>query len=206
MPFKGPPPVASFSRSFSTAWPCACRKTLTLPPDALLRLQWTSCFGPCPIYTVTIDSPRDGHVRRRSVPSESLVRRTPHTWIQVHRSGVAGEGRKSIRFFEMRDAYRVIENPDGTVTSVTDLPTKFVSVTVNGRTKKVEDYIAAPDSLAEFERDIDTAAGTKRWVFLDEDALEELDAFWLVGIWRGRRDPAAAGDWARRRSDRAEID
>jgi hypothetical protein len=80
----------------------------------------------------------------------------------------------SIRFFEMRDAYRVIENPDGTATSVTDLPTKFVSVTVNGRTKKVEDYVAAPDSLGEFEREIDTAAGTKRWVFLDANALEEL--------------------------------
>lgn len=45
---------------------------------------------------------------------------------------------------------------------------------MNGRTKKIEDYVAAPDSLAEFEREIDAAAGTKRWVFLDEDALEEL--------------------------------
>ena len=44
----------------------------------------------------------------------------------------------------------------------------------NGRTKRVEDYVAAPDSLEEFEREIDTAAGTKRWVFLDEDALDEL--------------------------------
>ena len=60
------------------------------------------------------------------------------------------------------------------MTSVTDRPTKAVSVTVNGRTKKIEDYVAAPDSLAEFEREIDAAAGTKRWVFLDEDALEEL--------------------------------
>ena len=74
----------------------------------------------------------------------------------------------------MRNADRVIENPDGTVGMVTDLPTKFVTVTVNRRTKKVEDYVAAPDSLAEFERKIDAAADTKRWVFLDEDALEEI--------------------------------
>jgi hypothetical protein len=74
----------------------------------------------------------------------------------------------------MRDAYRVIENPDGTVTSVTDRPTMAVTVTVNGRTKKIEDYVAATDSLAEFEREIDAAGDTKRWVFLDEDALEEL--------------------------------
>ena len=47
----------------------------------------------------------------------------------------------------MRDAYRVIENPDGTVTMVTDLPTTIVTITVNGRTKRVEDYVGAPDAL-----------------------------------------------------------
>ena len=47
-------------------------------------------------------------------------------------------------------------------------------MTVNGRTKTVEDYVAAPDSLAHFEREIDAAANTKRWVFIDDDALEEL--------------------------------
>src|SRR4051812_11634734 len=142
-----------------------------VPPDASIRLQRTSCFGPCPIYTVTIDA--RGTV---TYEGERFVRVVGRRTARVDTSVVAGllAKAKSIRFFEMRDAYRVIENPDGTVTSVTDLPTRFVSVTVNGRTKKVEDYVAAPDSLAEFEREIDAAAGTKRWVFLDEDALEEL--------------------------------
>ena len=45
---------------------------------------------------------------------------------------------------------------------------------MNGRVKTVEDYLAAPDTLAEFEHDIDAAAGTKGWAFLDEAALEEL--------------------------------
>jgi hypothetical protein len=27
-----------------------------VPPDSLIRLQRTACFGPCPIYTVTIDA------------------------------------------------------------------------------------------------------------------------------------------------------
>ena len=142
-----------------------------VPPDALIRLQRTSCFGACPIYTVTIDA--RGTVTYEGERSVRVVgRRTAH----VDKSIVAGLLAKAerIRFFEMRDAYRMIENPDGTVTSVTDLPTRFVSVTVNGRTKKVKAYVAALDSLAEFEREIDTAAGTKRWVFLDEHALEEL--------------------------------
>ena len=142
-----------------------------VPPDALIRLQRTSCFGSCPIYTVTIDA--RGTV---TFDGERFVRVVGRKTMQISTSTVATllARAERIRFFEMRDAYRVIENPDGTVGMVTDLPTKFVTVTVNGRTKRVEDYVAAPDSLAEFEREIDAAAGTKRWVFLDEDALEEL--------------------------------
>ena len=154
-----------------------------VPPDALIRLQRTSCFGPCPIYTVTIDA--RGTV---TFDGERFVRVVGRKTMQISTSTVATllARAERIRFFEMRDAYRVIENPDGTVGMVTDLPTKFVTVTVNGRTKKVEDYVAAPDSLAEFEREIDAAAGTKRWVFLDEDALEELArSGWLASSEEG---------------------
>jgi hypothetical protein len=74
----------------------------------------------------------------------------------------------------MRDDYRVIRYPNGSFGSPSDMPTQIVTVTVNGRTKRVEDYIAAPDALREFEREIDEVAGTKRWIFLDENELEEL--------------------------------
>ena len=66
------------------------------------------------------------------------------------------------------EAYRVVQNPDGTTTIVTDQPTTFVTITVKGRSKRVEDYFGAPESLVEFERQIDNAAGTRRWVFLQE--------------------------------------
>ncbi|HKE82403.1 MAG TPA: DUF6438 domain-containing protein [Vicinamibacterales bacterium] len=154
-----------------------------LPPDALIRLQRTSCFGPCPVYTVTIDA--RGTV---TYEGEQSVRVVGRRTARIDTSIVAGllARAERIRFFEMRDVYRVIENPDGTTTIVTDLPTAFVSVTVNGRTKKVEDYVAAPDSLREFEREIDTAAGTKRWEFLDEEALEELvRSGWLASTEEG---------------------
>ena len=74
----------------------------------------------------------------------------------------------------MRDAYRSIENPNGTVTGADDLPTTIVTVTVNGRTKRVEDYLGAPDVLAQFEREIDETARTRRWIFLDEETLGAL--------------------------------
>lgn len=154
-----------------------------LPLDASIRLQRTSCFGPCPIYTITIDA--RGTV---TYEGERWVRVVGRRTAQIDTSIVAGllARAESIRFFQMRDAYRVIQDPDGTVTSVTDLPTKLVTITVSGRTKKVEDYVAAPDSLAEFECEIDAAAGTKRWVFLDEDALDELArSGWLASTEEG---------------------
>jgi hypothetical protein len=140
-------------------------------PDAIIRLQRTSCFGPCPIYTVTIDA--RGTV---TYEGERFVRVVGRQTAQIDPSAVLKllARAEQIRFFDLRDAYRVIENPDGTTTMVTDLPTKIVTIAVNGRTKRIEDYVGAPDSLTEFEREIDNAAGTKRWVFLDEDALEEL--------------------------------
>jgi hypothetical protein len=154
-----------------------------LPQDASVRLQRTSCFGPCPMYTVTIDA--RGKV---TYEGEGGVRVIGRRTARIDQSTVAELLAKaeSIHFFRMRDAYRAIRYPDGTMMSGIDGPTAFVTVTVNGQTKKVEDYLGAPDSLVAFEREIDGAAGTRRWVFLDEDALEELArSGWLASSDEG---------------------
>ncbi len=90
-------------------------------------------------------------------------------------------GAERIRFFDLRDVYRVIEYPDGTIFVLSDFPSTIVTITVNGRTKRVEDYVGAPDFLVQVEREIDEAARTSRWTFLDEETLAEL-AGWLVGV------------------------
>jgi Domain of unknown function (DUF6438) len=145
--------------AFALAAGTALAQEPVLPTDTLIRLQRTSCYGPCPVYTLTIDA--RGTV---TYEGERSVRVSGRRTARIDTSKVARllASAERIRFFEMRDAYRVIENPDGTSTLVTDLPTTFVSVTVNGRTKTVEDYVAAPDALTEFEREIDAAASTKR--------------------------------------------
>ena len=38
-----------------------------------------------------------------------------------------------------------------------DLPTRFVTVTSEGRTKRVEDYVGAPAGLTQLEREVDAA-------------------------------------------------
>ena len=136
-----------------------------VPADTIISLQRTSCFGPCPVYTVKIDA-------RGSVTyeGEKFVRVVGRQTARVDRSVVARllTHAERIHFFDMRNAYRSIDNPDGSTTTVTDLPTKIVTITSNRRTKRVEDYVGAPATLEEFEKAIDEAAGSNRWVFSDE--------------------------------------
>jgi hypothetical protein len=60
-----------------------------------------------------------------------------------------------IGFFNMKDEYSAF---------MSDLPTTFVTITREGRTKRIEDYFGAPDGLKELERQIDDAARTNRWI------------------------------------------
>jgi hypothetical protein len=139
-----------------------------VPLDTIISLQRTACDGPCPVYTVKIDA--RGRV---TYEGEKFVRVVGRQIGRIDKSVVAKllALAERIHFFDMRNAYRVIDNSDGSTTMGTDLPTKIVTVTMNRRTKRVEDHVGAPDALKEFEEAIDEAAGTQRWVFTDEKVL-----------------------------------
>ena len=142
-----------------------------VPADTLISLRRTSCLGTCPVYTVTIDA--GGTV---TFTGEKFVRVVGRRTARIGRAAVArllarAEG---IGFFDLKEEYRYIRHPDGTSTIVTDLPTKLVTVTARGRTKRVANYLGGPEGLGAFEREIDEAAGTKRWIFVDEASLDSL--------------------------------
>ena len=142
-----------------------------VPDDFFITLSRTSCFGPCPIYAVSIDA--KGTVKYEG---KKFVRVTGVQTDQIPVSRVAEllATVDRIRFFELEDRYRVIRNADGTTTMVTDLPTTFVTVTRGGQTKSIEDYVGAPESLKQFEKQIDEAARTARWVAVDERMPQAL--------------------------------
>src|ERR1043166_3674873 len=96
-----------------------------------ITLEYTACFGTCPMYTVTIF--RDGRVvyegkgfvkargvRRKSIPVIKFIHLT--------------EKLSEIGFFQLRNAYR---------SNITDLPRIFIAVTRGSETKSVEDYYGA---------------------------------------------------------------
>jgi hypothetical protein len=142
-----------------------------VPDDVVIKLERTSCFGECPVYSVSIDA--KGNV---TYEGTKFVRVEGRQTDRIPESRVAAllETADRIRFFELNDSYRTIRNPDGTETMVSDLPTTFVTITRAGRSRRVEDYFGAPPSLKELEQQIDDAARTTRWIRLDEPTLRQL--------------------------------
>jgi hypothetical protein len=142
-----------------------------VPDDVVIKLERTSCFGECPVYSVSIDA--KGNVTYEGTKFVRVEGRQTDR-IPVSRVAALLETADRIRFFELNDRYRTIRNPDGTETMVTDLPTTIVTIIRAGRSRRVEDYIGAPASLKELEQQIDDAARTTRWIGLDEPTLRQL--------------------------------
>jgi hypothetical protein len=142
-----------------------------VPDDFFITLGRTTCFGECPAYSVSIDA--KGNVTyegRKFVRVEGIQ----HDRIPVARVAALAEQIDRIGFFELEDWYQTIQAPDGSRISITDLPKTFVSVTRGGRIKQILDYLGAPDSLKQLEKQIDEAANTKRWVTLDISTLRQM--------------------------------
>jgi Domain of unknown function (DUF6438) len=135
-----------------------------VPDDFIIKLERTSCYGPCPIYSVSIDA--KGRVIYEGKKFVRVAGRQSDD-IPVSRVAELVATVDRIRFFELNNQYRFIQNADGSTSVVTDLPTTFVTVTQGGRTKQIEDYVGAPESLHQLEKEIDEAARTKRWITPD---------------------------------------
>lgn len=123
------------------------------------------CFGFCPDYTVTVRG--DGQVRYEG---RRFVNAVGERTATIPAEAVEGLVRRfdEIGFDNLRDAYRA---------QVTDLPTYVVSITRNGRTKRVLDYGGTgdgmPRSVRELQDEIDRVAGTAQWVLRDGQPVRE---------------------------------
>jgi len=142
-----------------------------LPDDFFITLGRTTCFGECPAYSVSIDA--KGNVTyegRKFVRVEGIQ----HDRIAVARVAALAEQIDRLGFFELEDWYQAIQAPDGSRIWITDLPKIFVSVTRGGRNKQILDYLGAPESLKQLEKQIDEVANTKRWLTLDISTLRQM--------------------------------
>jgi hypothetical protein len=129
----------------------------TLRPDSkvTITLERSGCYGTCPSYTVTLST--DGIVFEGR---EFVAARGRHT-----DSVEPDEVRKLAKKFAAADFYSM----DASYTaSVTDYPGYTLSITIDGASKKVDDYVGSwvgmPAVITELENDVDSLARTDRWI------------------------------------------
>ncbi len=137
---------------------CAAKSAQT-PPSAqvtypdYVELGRTGCYGTCPDYTVRIGA--DGKV---SWYGRYFVTLKGEMKSQVSREKATA----LIEEFRKQGFWGLCGNY---LRSVTDNPTYWTIVSIDGKTKKVEDYaVSAPKWLQDLDKQVDELANTKPWI------------------------------------------
>jgi hypothetical protein len=122
----------------------------------VFTLERTCCYGSCPAYRVSIDG--DGTVNYDGISSVGL---TGHYKAHIDSSVVDSliDRFREAKFLSALPSYNG---------NWTDNPTQTLTLSINGHTKKVVDYVGVdaglPWAVRELENAIDQAADTSRWV------------------------------------------
>ena len=132
-----------------------------------IMLERTGCFGTCPGYSVAVST--EGIV----FDGGSFVVAAGKHRDKVDAEEVRELAQKFVAadFYSMDAEYRA---------RVTDNPTYVLSIEIDGRAKKVVDYVGEwvgmPAVISELEEDVDGLAGTTRWVKGTEGLVAALQA------------------------------
>jgi uncharacterized protein DUF6438 len=126
-----------------------------------ITLERTPCFGGCPVYAVAVS--RSGEVTYEGKAHVRQLGKASGKITQQKVDGLLVELEKA-GYFSMANRYTASEASCGRYS--TDSPSANTSVTIRGRTKRIEhDYGcgAAPGALVVLERRIDEVLGSGRW-------------------------------------------
>jgi ankyrin repeat protein len=134
-----------------------------------ITLRRTGCFGNCPSYSVAVST--DGIVFNGH---GFVVAAGKHT---DRADADADEVRKLAKKFAAADFYSM----DAKYTAgVTDHPAYLLTISIDGNTKQVEDYVGSwegmPAVITELEDEVDAFARTQRWIDGDQGLVQALQA------------------------------
>ncbi|HEX6493970.1 MAG TPA: DUF6438 domain-containing protein [Acidobacteriaceae bacterium] len=140
-----------------------------LRPDSkiAITLERTGCFGTCPGYIVSVGT--EGIVFDGKY---YVVASGKHT-DTVNADEVRDLAKRFIAadFYSMDDSYRA---------NVTDSPTYILSIEIDGRAKRMEDYVGSwvgmPAVITELENEVDMLAHTDRWIGGSDGLVAALQA------------------------------
>jgi len=114
--------------------------------STVITMKRTGCYGTCPAYHVEIHG--DGTVMYTGLSYVAVPGEKNYT-IPVSDVRKLLEKFQKTYFFSLNDSY---------VGTRTDYPSTTVTITINGKTKSVYDYIAGPKSLKDLQNYIDEIA------------------------------------------------
>ncbi|MEX2379695.1 MAG: DUF6438 domain-containing protein [Vicingaceae bacterium] len=129
-----------------------------LPDSLFARLQRTSCFGHCPIYTVSFYA--EGYVLYQG---EKWVELEGNFYSHASEKQLSEIRRKAeaIDFFELKEQY---DNEH-----VTDLPSTITTLKGEEGFKVVANRYEGPEQLKEFEKLIDEIVDSLEWKEVESD-------------------------------------
>ena len=159
------------------------------PPSTAISLRRTICFGPCPVYSVTIAA--DGSVTYDG--REHVRVGGVHRW-KIRPAAVRALADELVKdgFFDLQDSYS---------SPWTDSPTVLTSLQIGDRSKTIRDYISGPPVLKQIERRIDTVSGAKPYIWIDGATIRKR----ARGGWRATDDAATGWFWDAARAGDADV-
>jgi hypothetical protein len=131
-----------------------------------IRLTRGVCFGWCPAYAIDIAG--DGAVTYEGFSSVAVSGRFQDRIAPAEVAALVGLFERT-DFFSLKDEY---------IGEITDSPFYSVSLTIDGRTKKVIDYVGKmagmPEAVTELEDAIDRTAGMAKFVKGTPETIDVL--------------------------------
>lgn len=135
-----------------------------IPPDTVITLERTLCYGMCPSYKLTISA--DGAVVFEGRRFVKKVGTAESTISQAQLRELIDRFEK-ISYFHLRNRYE--DSGDGCEGVATDHPSAITSIRINGKTKSVRHYygcrgVEVLEDLTKLEQAIDDAVNAAQWV------------------------------------------
>lgn len=119
--------------------------------DFSLEIQHTGCRGTCPAYNIKVDAKGNATYNgRRAVEMMGNYRKT----LDVKTVEALSQTITDAHFFDFEDEYGG---------EVADVPGVVTIVTIEGKTKRVNDIRNAPKELKEMEAKLEELIGKEGW-------------------------------------------